>query len=386
MPRFDRVYSLIIGQGGQQGLEIDNLRCNFDVVKNSSKNPNRSRIRIYNLSPNNRKMLEKPDVRCIFKAGYSEEDGALEVYQGDVALVFSTYDRADVITEIQLGEGFKAIRDVMISLSYKGGVTSKKVLQDIASKMKITLSMPDDVPQRSWNNGLAFHGAGRQGLDKICAATGLSWSIQGGALQIVRSGGNTNRTVFDLGADSGLIGHPERTRQGKQEVAVDPEDPKAAKLLKARSRQITATQEEDGWRIRSLLLPTLLPSDRVKLSSRTVEGVFTIKDIRHFGDTHQGDWITELKVVDPKSASTDTRAQTPAGKTQVRQSNVGGMAPPPDERFKLSAAPKAAPSIPGDSGQVIIPSPPSPPNQILYLTDEFDRVITDEFSMPLEFS
>lgn len=325
MPRFDRVYSLIVGQGGQQGLQIDNLRVNFEIVKNSSKNPNRSRIRVYNLSLDNRKALEKPDVRCVFKAGYAEEEGPLEVYQGDVALVFSTYDRADVITEIQLGEGFKAIRDVMISLSYKEGVESKKVLQDIAGKMKLTLSMPNDVPQRTWQNGLAFHGAARQGLDKVCAATGLSWSVQAGALQIVRSGGNTNRTVFDLAADSGLIGFPERTRQGKQEVSIDPEDKDAAKLLKARSRQITATQEEDGWRIRSLLLPTLLPSDRVKLSSRTVEGVFTIKDIRHFGDTHQGDWITELKVVDPKSAPTDTRAQAPAGKTQVRQSNVGGV-------------------------------------------------------------
>src|SRR5215217_5315914 len=141
MPRFDRVYSLIVGQGGQQGLEIDNLRCNFEIVKNSSKNPNRSRIRVYNLSPDNRKALEKPDVKCVFKAGYAEEDGPLEVYQGDVALVFSTYDRADVITEIQLGEGFKAIRDVMISLSYKEGVTSKKVLEDIAQKMKLTISM-----------------------------------------------------------------------------------------------------------------------------------------------------------------------------------------------------------------------------------------------------
>jgi hypothetical protein len=324
MPRFDRVYSLIIGVGGQQGLEIDNLRVNFDIAKNDSKNPNRSRIRVYNLSPDSRKSLEKPDIKCVFKAGYAEEDGPLEVYQGDVALVFSTYDRADVITEIQLGEGFKSIRDVMVSLSYKQGVNSGTVLKDIASKMKMALSMPNDAPQRTWQNGLAFHGAARQGLDKICAATGLSWSVQAGALQIVRSGGNTNRTVFDLGADSGLIGFPERTRQGKQEVAIDPDDKDAAKALKARSRQITTTQEEDGWRVRSLLLPTLLPADRVKLSSRTVDGVFTIKDIRHFGDTHQGDWITEIKIVDPKSATTDTRAQSPAGKTQVRQSNVGG--------------------------------------------------------------
>lgn len=321
MPRFDRVYSLVIGSSGQQGLQIDNLRINFDVHKNDNKNPNRSRIRVYNLAPDNRRALEKPDVRCVFSAGYLEEDGPLEVYQGDVSLVFSIYDRADVITEIQLGEGFKTIRDVMVSLSYKKGVSSGTILRDLASKMKLPLSMPSDAPERSWGNGLAFHGAARQALDKVCAATGLSWSVQNGSLQIIRSGGNTNRTVFDLAADSGLIGHPERTRRGKQEVALDPDDQKA---IKQRSRQIVTTQEEDGWRIRSLLLPTLVPGDRVKLSSRTVQGVFTIRELRHFGDTHQGDWITEMKVIDPTPSVSDTRAQQPAPSTQVRQSNPGG--------------------------------------------------------------
>lgn len=326
MPRFDRVYSLVIGSGGKQGVEITNLRITFDVAKDDSKNPNRSTIRVWNLSPDRRKELEKPDVRCIFKAGYAEEDGPLEVYQGDVAHAFSKFEGADVITEIELGEGAKAIRDVMISLSYTAGVTSTKVLQDIAEKLKMAITIPSDAPRRTWQNGLAFHGAARQGLDKITSATGLSWSVQGGALQVIRAGGNTNRTVFDLAADSGLVGHPERTRKGRQEVQIEDND---AKAIKARSRQITTTQEQDGWRVRSLLLPTLVPGDRVKLSSRSIEGVFTIKDLRHFGDSHGGDWITELKLLDPTPAAGDTRAQQPAPSTRVRQSNTGGSLPLP---------------------------------------------------------
>lgn len=144
---------------------------------------------------------------------------------------------------------------------------------------------------------------------------------------MVRAGGNTNRTVFDLGADSGLVGHPERVRKGSQEAIIDEEDKKA---LKRKSREIiSSTNEQDGWRIRSLLLPSLVPADRVKLSSRSVEGVFTIKDVRHFGDTHGGDWITELKLLDPKPAETDNRAQRPASSTRVRQSNAGGSLPLP---------------------------------------------------------
>lgn len=329
MPRFDRVYSLTIGQGGGQGVEISALRMTFDVQKDDGRNPNRSRIRVYNLAPETRKNLEKPDTACVFKAGYAEEDGPLEIYRGDVSFVFSRYEIPNVITEIELGDGAKAIRDVMVNLSYNGGVNSKKIIQDLASKLKAPLNMPSDVPTRSWSNGLAFHGAARQAMDKVCAASGLSWSIQNGALQVIRSGGNTNRTVFDLGAESGLISSPERVRKGKQEVQLDETDPKFDKQLKQRSRTLdTVTQEEDGWRIRSLLLPTLLPADRVKLSSRTVEGVFTIRSLRHFGDTHGGDWITELKVIQPTSSTTDTRGQPPQGKTVVRQSNVGGAIKP----------------------------------------------------------
>lgn len=330
MSRFDRVYSLIIGEGGKQGVEITNLRMTFSVYKDDTKNPNRSTIQIYNLSPATRAALEKPDVRCVFKAGYAEENGPVEVYQGDVSFVFSKYDKSNVITEIELGEGAKAIRDAMITLGYTAGVTSTKVLRDIAAKMKMSITIPSDAPVRTWQNGLSFHGTARSGLDKVTSATGLSWSIQGGGLQIIRAGGNTNRTVVDLASDSGLIGHVERVRKGSQEITEDLSDEKKRLAAeKARSRQIvTTTHEEDGWKVRSLLLPSLLPGDRIKLSSRSVEGVFTIKDLRHFGDTHGGDWMTELKLLDPKPKATDARATRPATATRVRQSNSLPLPPP----------------------------------------------------------
>lgn len=348
MPRFDRVYSLVIGQGGQQGVEISNLRLTFDISKDDTKNPNRSRIRVYNLSASTRQMLEKPDVRCVFKAGYAEEDGPLEVYQGDVSFVFSRYELPDIVTEIELGEGMKAIRDSMVSLSYAKGVSSRTIINDLAKKFGLPVNMPNDVPVREWQNGLSYHGAARQALDKVCAATGLSWSIQGGSLQIIRSGGNTNRTVFDIGAESGLIGSPERIRKGKQEVMLDPDDEKQKKRLEAKTKTLdTVTQEEDGWRVRSLLLPTLLPGDRVKLSSRTIDGVFTIRNLRHFGDSHGGDWITELKIVNPTESKDDPRHRAPAPRTQVRQSNRGGDLPlPPPQIFPENTQPRLDINIP----------------------------------------
>ena len=85
----------------------------------------------------------------------------------------------------------------------------------------------------------------------------------------------------------------------------------------------------DGWRVRSLILPGLVPGDRVKLASHSVQGVFAVKELRHVGDSAGGEWATELKLIDPKAASTDRRAQTPPGRTRVRQTPAAPLPLPP---------------------------------------------------------
>jgi hypothetical protein len=72
------------------------------------------------------------------------------------------------------------------------------------------------------------------------------------------------------------------------------------------------------------VLPSIVPDDRVKLSSRTVDGVFVVREVHHVGDSHQGDWVTEMLLVESTAATTDKRGQAPAPKTKVKQSNSGG--------------------------------------------------------------
>jgi hypothetical protein len=319
MARFDRAYSLVVGPGGGTGTEITDLRINFEISKDDRKKPNQSRIRVWNMAPERRAALEKPGTRCVLKAGYLEEDGPLELFQGDVVFAWTAYERADVVTTLELGEGADTYRNAVVTLGYPAGATSTKALKDVAGKMGLPLTMPDDVPVRTWQGGLSFHGPARGALDKITAGTGLEWSIQGGALQVVRRGGTTNRTVIELAAESGMIGSPERQRQGRQEAAEV--DDQATR----RRRRVAAERSDfDGWRVRSLLLPTVLPRDRIKLSARGAEGVLAIRDLRHIGDSHSGDWITELRLTDPTKLDSDKRDERPAGKAAKRQSGAGG--------------------------------------------------------------
>jgi hypothetical protein len=326
MPRFMRTYSLIAGPGGGSGIEIGDgtLRITFDIHKTDKKNPNKSKILIWNLKPDNRSLLERKGTRCVLKVGYKEEGDPITCFIGDVHFAFSRFDGQNVITELELGDGAKAIRDSMVSRGYGKGVSNKQALQDVAADMGLALNMPDDVPDKEWSNGLSFHGPARTALDKITHGSGLAWSIQNEQLQVIRADGNNNQTVFDLGADSGLIKTPERERKGAKESAKVTDEDTGEKR-----RVSSSTKEEDGWRVTSLILPTLLPGGRVKLSSRSVQGVFTISEVRHRGDTHGGDWFTELKLKDPSAAKTDKRNREPPGKTKVRQSPAGPLPLPP---------------------------------------------------------
>lgn len=87
---FDRVYRLIIGKKGDaKGIEITDLRIEFDIEKSAKKNPNKSSIKIYNLAKATRTELEKPGTRCVLYAGYKDQDGPLLIFQGDVTFAWT---------------------------------------------------------------------------------------------------------------------------------------------------------------------------------------------------------------------------------------------------------------------------------------------------------
>lgn len=324
MARFDRVCSLVVGAGGSRGFEISNLRVKFEISKTDSRNPNKSSITIFNLSADSRRAIERPDVRCVLRAGYSEENGPLECFNGSVLFSWSAKEGPNVITTLELGDGAVPFRDAVVSIGYGAGVTSRQIITRLAESMGLPLQMPNDAPSRTWANGFSSQGAARSALDRVTRGAGLSWSIQNGTLQVVRSGGTTNRTAFEIAVDTGLLGSPERQRKGSGS-AIQTTD----QATRTPRRAASATEQWDGWRVRTLLLPTLLPNDRVKLKSQFAEGVMRIKEIRHLGDTHEGDWVSEMVLIDPTRSSNDRRGERPAPSGQVRQSNAGGGLPVP---------------------------------------------------------
>jgi hypothetical protein len=300
MPRYLRTYRLVVGPPGtNRGIEIvPPMRITFEVEKNTDEEPNVHKIRIWNLSPETRQAIVRPDNIAVLYVGYEQEDGAVLCASGNVLDGWVYQDGPDVVTQLELRDGYVSIRDTVVSLGYGSGVEARRVIQDLAKQMGLTLLMPADAPNRFWQNGFSFYGAAHRALHKITAGTGLEWSIQNGQLQVIARRGVTPRQGFVIAPDTGLIYYPERTREGAREKA------KVKDQVTGDNRNITsAKQERNGWRVQSFILPTVNPGDLVKLESKSVEGWFRIESLTHQGDWGgPGDWITELHLIDRDAA------------------------------------------------------------------------------------
>ncbi len=330
---FDRQYRLLVGKkGSSTGIEITELRIKFDIEKSAKKNPNNSTIEIYNLTKSTRAELEKPNTRCVLYAGYKDQDGPVLIFQGDVTFAWTAFELPDVITKFELGDGSAAIRDTTISVGYGKGVNSKQILHDVSKKMDTPLVMPSNLIDRVWQNGLSFFGPARTLLDKVTKGSNTEWSIQNGNLQVIETGMVTTRQGIIISAESGLIKSPERERAAKDQKSgkTKPASHSAESELEDESeegdtpsKKIKSTSEPakgvDGWRVNTLLMPSLNPGDRVQLDSRSVQGIFRIQELKHKGDNWEGDWQTEMKLI-------DTAAPLDGGKGKKGKSHGGKAA------------------------------------------------------------
>ena len=308
MARFDRVYRLLVGKDGGQGLEIvPPIRLTFDIAKTAAEEPNDAKITLYNLAAQTRRTLEEPGLRCVLYAGYAEEGGPLLMASGSIVYAYTRYNQPDVVTELTVKDGYIEVRDTAVSIGLGPGARASDIIRDIARQMGLPLLMADDAPDRRWEQGFSFYGAARTALHKVTQGTGLEWSIQNQQLQVVQRLGTTRRQAVVLAVDTGLLGQPERTRAAASEKAKAKAPGQAGGAAAAAAakaaKPASGQQQRDGWKVKSLLLSTISPGDLVKLESRSVAAFQRAETVRHTGDSEGGDWQTELTLVDPHPAS-----------------------------------------------------------------------------------
>lgn len=271
----------------------DTLRMSFSIKKDLTSEPNEGNFKIWNLNPDNRKKIEKPDQRVDLYAGYRDNGGVVKMWAGNITQVVSKEEGQDITTEIKAGDGAMQLRDNWFSLNYPAGTAGDVIVKRIGQEMGLPVTFGEDAHFGTFESGYSFMGIGRDALDAICYGSGVTWSIQNGVLQIILNGGTTTQQGLVLAPDSGLIGSPERIV--KSNPKPDKDNPKQKKRKETGKVKY---EKKAGWRIKTLLVPTVNPGDAIKIESRLITGWFRVETITHSGDYRGGDWTSEMELVE----------------------------------------------------------------------------------------
>lgn len=270
---FGRSWSLSVGN-----LDLSDLDLTFKVERSISREPNTAEIQIYNLSHESRATVEAGGIVRL-SAGYGDNPPLL--FRGDSRIVWTARDATvDTVTTVQARDGGRAYSEAQVSRAYGPGTPCTQPLRDVIRVMDIGEGNLGDFTTAfqlrngadTFADGFVAHGPCRRVLNDILRAAGLRWSVQNGALQVMRAGVALQYQSVVLASDSGLIESPTWDERGNR--------------TQGRSGVVTA---------KTLIQPGIEPGRKIRIESETITGDFEVRKISYSGDTRGDDWIATLE-------------------------------------------------------------------------------------------
>lgn len=254
-------------------LVIRDLRMTFSIEKHLGAEPNTSTIEVYNLSEESRSFVQQKPRYIRLEAGYDDE--LQLIFAGDLVWGKSSLVQVDWVTTLQLGDGHRAFNYARVNRAFRGGVTGKTLLNEIAGSMG--LRPPGNIEQatelaQQFAAGVSLQGPAHREMTRLLEPRGMSWSVQDGQLQILRPAEVRADQAILISEDTGMVGTPE---QG-------PPD-------KSSGKPPTTT-------VRMLLKPRAVPGVKLRIESRAIRGIFRAERVTHRGDTF-GNFHTEVEAI-----------------------------------------------------------------------------------------
>lgn len=265
-------------------LIIKDVRITFQVRKNLSSVTNQASISIWNLKDSTRAFLNAYGDQVILRAGYEEDGGERILFIGNSTLVSHKFNFPDVVTRIEINDGEMQLSQRIIRLSFSNEVQVIKCIQDACNLSGLnianeTKNILNALSTEVYQFGDSFHGQLADALTKYCQRLNLKWSIQNAELYVLSIHGNFTSPIIQINSNNGLIGVPERYTY---------------------KRELMYNQGyREGYRVRTLLNPRIIPTSTVGVFSQTVslDQQFYVNGVTHSGDTYGETWESNLELV-----------------------------------------------------------------------------------------
>ena len=191
---------------------------------------------------------------------------------GDIINPVIRKEGADIITEIQVADGFKAITESVSGVTVKSGSTNKDIVNQVAKTMGDTQVSIADVDTGSpLPRGKVLNGDSRFILNQVAKDSNADWSIQDGNLIVLPK----NKVLpigsgFVISQETGMIGSPEKSDSGMELVY--------------------------------LLEPKIVIGSLIRVESilKQYNGDYKVTDIKMTGDTHGDTWYSHITCIGGK--------------------------------------------------------------------------------------
>ena len=268
------------GKPGTVGFEIGNTspyapHISFSIQKQELESSNTAKVSVWNLNKAHLATLEEENCHLLLNAGYGNTLPL--ILSGTVSHSTTKPDGADLLTEIEVVDGLAEIRDTWVSISYAGKINTKKIIDDIAAQMGVTVSYSYNAEFADIPNGFSFVGQAKFAISKACAVSNLEWSMQNGVLQIKKPGDVMSKEVYVLSPETGLIKIPER-------VQISNSDQNGRSQI--------------GYDLVYLMNGAIGIGDYVKVESKHLNGFYRVYSLEIDGDNMEGDWTCKARVLE----------------------------------------------------------------------------------------
>jgi hypothetical protein len=259
----------------------------FEVQRTiRSAQPGKATVRLWNLTRDRQSEIEQAEsAQVIVEAGYTGDRGAEQIFNGELfrargggsgfqqRAIRSEQSATDIVTIVEARDGGGQIQGARIEQSFEPGVSVETVLRACATALGVGAGNIDSVASiaqlvaggSTYPEGTVLSGSASRELTRILDGLDLRWSVQHGALQILRRGQPLQAQAIRLSPSTGLVGFPDVGTRGR----------------------VHAT---------ALLTPDLWPGRAVILESSRVEGRYVIQSTTFKGDSHGNEWHAEVEL------------------------------------------------------------------------------------------
>lgn len=254
----------------------------FDLTHTISPEANKAKVEIRNLAPETRAAMtaaKRPVV--IVEAGYGDSLGLL--FKGRLSNIVHEREETGFVTSLEAADGAEAKR-AMISKALGPGTTPIQALEMIALAMNVDASAAIARAKggqfggaAAFFQGLSLFGTVETAMRQLAHTLGFDWYVDKGQLVILRPGELRPEEAVLLSPETGLIGSPQRVYDKKH-------------------------PEQSLVGAKAMLMSSIEVGRAVVFKSNEYAGTFKVTKTRSVGDTHGGDWFTELEAIAVKKS------------------------------------------------------------------------------------